>query len=103
LHSFSGDLKSDNTTRDLLKEVECWENIRSNDGKVILERDPTWGFYVFLTDYSAEVIQNIPQAMETLMGVVQRKLHSFTYPPYAEEAFRRFRLDLIEDQAAFEI
>lgn len=102
LHSFSGDLKSDNTTRDLLKEVECWESIRSNDRKVILERDPTWGFYVFLTDYSAEVILNIPQAMETLMGVVQRELHSFTYPPYAEEAFRRFRLDLIEDQAALE-
>lgn len=102
LHSFTGDLKSDNAARDLLKEIERWGDVRSTDGELIFERDPTWGFYVFLTDYSAEVSKNIPQAMRTLMGVVQRELHSSTYPPYAEEASRRFRLDLIEDQAALE-
>lgn len=101
-HSFPGDIKSDNTTRDLLKQVERWENVRSNNGKMVLDRDPTWGFYVFLTDYSVEGSKNISQAMEILMGVVQRELHSSTYPPYADEAFRRFRLDLIEDQAALE-
>ena len=102
LHSFSGDIKSDNTTRDILEQVELWENVRSDNGKMVLDRDPTWGFYVFLTDYSAEGSKNIPQAMGMLMGVVQRELHSSTYPPYADEAFRRLRLDLIEDQAALE-
>jgi hypothetical protein len=82
--------------------VERWENVRSDDGKVFLERDPTWGFYIFVTDYSAKVSENIPQAMETLMGVVQRGLRYWTCPPYAEEAFRRFKLDLVEDQAALE-
>lgn len=102
LHSFPGDTKSDNIIRDLLKQVERWEDVRSNNGKMVLDRDPTWGFYVFLTNYSAEGFKNVPQAIGILMDVVQRELHSSTYPPYAEEAFRRFRLDLIEDQAALE-
>ncbi|CEJ54513.1 hypothetical protein PMG11_00822 [Penicillium brasilianum] len=92
----------DNTTRNLLKVVERKENMRSDDGRVFLERDPTWGFYVFVTDYSTEVSENIPRAMETLMGVVQRKLRYWTCLPYAEEAFRRFKLDLVEDQVALE-
>lgn len=91
-----------NTTRNLLKVVECREHIRSDDGKVFLERDPTWGFYIFVTDYSTEVSENIPQAMETLMGVVQRRLRYWTCLPYAEEAFCRFKLDLVEDQATLE-
>lgn len=98
----SKDLTRDNPTRDLLKVVESKENILSHDGKVFLERDPTWGFYVFLTSYSEEVSANIPRAMETLIGVLQRKLPYWTCPPYAEEAFRRFKLDLVEDQAALE-
>jgi hypothetical protein len=91
-----------NTTRNLLKVVESMENVRSDDGKVILERDPTWGFYVFVTDYSTEVSENIPRAMETLMGVVQHELRDWACLPHAEEAFRRFKLDLVEDQAALE-
>lgn len=102
VHLYSRDPTRDNPTRNLLRVVERWENVRSKDGRVTLERDPTWGFYAFITDYSAKVTKNIPRAMETLTGIVRRELHRFTYSPYAEEAFRRFKLDLIEDEAVLE-
>ncbi|KAJ6186225.1 hypothetical protein N7519_007526 [Penicillium mononematosum] len=54
--------KRSDTVRNLLQQVEEHEQLYSGDE--VLRRDPTWGFFVFVTDYSPTNIENIPRAME---------------------------------------
>jgi hypothetical protein len=65
--------------------------------------EPTWGFYVCLTDYDPATRDSIPRAMENWVKVIQRDLRP-RYPGdskvHSDEAFRRLRLDLIEDEEA---
>jgi hypothetical protein len=38
---------------------------------VVLYLGPTWGFYVFITDYTPIITEKIPQAIEKLLKVTQ--------------------------------
>ncbi|KAF4153146.1 hypothetical protein CNMCM6936_000976 [Aspergillus lentulus] len=64
---------------DLLKEIELHE-FDYNEAEELRGRDPTWGFYAFVTDYSADVLGKIPRAMDHLI-----------------EACHRFKLSVVED------
>jgi hypothetical protein len=66
--------------------------------------DPTWGFYLFFTDYTEAVKEKLPGAIEMLISVQQRKLRadSVIVDPYVEELCRRLRFDVVEDQEALE-
>lgn len=94
------DAKHDET-RELLKEVENWSRVDysgddNEEGKE--DADPTWGYYVFITDYSTYTDEHLSGAIENLIKVVQRSLTRFTIPPYARETFHRFKLDVIQDK-----
>lgn len=84
---------------DLFREIEGWEQVSFWEDKYV-DRDPTWGYYVFVTRYSESVLENIPRAIDNLLKVVQRGLRCYTLSTYGDEAFHRFKLDVIEDQDA---
>jgi hypothetical protein len=88
--------------RHLLDTVKFYdETTYREDGAFIPE--PTWGFYVFLTDYDQATRDNIPQAMENWVKAIQRGLRPRSpdgSKVYSDEAFRRLRLDLVDDEEA---
>lgn len=89
---------------DLLDTVEKWEYCDLwNDGRKF-EPDSTWGFYIMVTDYSQEARSKLDGAMERLLRVLHQVLGAGADPPdvYADELYRRLKLDVIEDQEALE-
>jgi hypothetical protein len=90
-------LKEFDTVHNLLEQVERHEQLHNEDE--VLGRDPTWGFYVFVTDYSPTNIENIPRAMENLVKAVERSARD-SPRVYMDEASRRFKLDVVEDKEA---
>ncbi|GAB1728899.1 hypothetical protein NU195Hw_g8909t1 [Hortaea werneckii] len=90
--------------RDLLDTVQKWENCSMwEDGRWV-EPDPTWGFYLMVTDYSQNAKEQLDGAMEKLLRVQHQMLGASADPPdiYGEELFRRLKFDVIEDQEALE-
>jgi hypothetical protein len=90
-------------SRDLLETITQWENASwREDG--LSEPDPTWGYYVMLTDYSPAARSKVDRAMENLLRMQRRSLGAEEHPPnvYADEVYRRMRFDLVEDQEALE-
>lgn len=90
-------------SRDLLETITQWEDCSwREDG--LVEPDPTWGYYVILTDYSQAARNNVDRAMENLLSVQRRSLGAEADPPnvYADEVYRRMRFDLVEDREALE-
>ncbi|ODM19646.1 hypothetical protein SI65_04631 [Aspergillus cristatus] len=83
----------------LLEEVELREVV-FNEAEEILARDPTWGFYAFIMDYPPDMLEKIPQAMENLIEVTRRNIRAQSTSAYTEEAFRRFKLGVVEDKEA---
>lgn len=81
----------------LLREIEGWEQVSFWEDKYV-DRNPTWGYYASVTNYSGYALENIHRAIENLMKVVQRDLRLYTLSAYADEAFHRFKLDVIEDR-----
>lgn len=82
---------------DLLGEVE----IRQFEESI---RDRTWGFYVFVTDYSPAAQAALPKVLNKLVQCAHLELdwhlkQTFTSPVIAEEARRRFKLDVVSDEA----
>jgi hypothetical protein len=66
--------------------------------------DPTWGFYLFLTDYSEttkdkmpRAIDNLTKAMQQVLGASVERAH-----PLCVETYKRLKFDLVEDQEALE-
>ncbi|KAI7102190.1 hypothetical protein KC365_g5758 [Hortaea werneckii] len=89
---------------DLLDTVEIWENCDLwNDGRAF-EPDPTWGFYIMVTDYSQEVRDKLDSAIERLLRVLHQVLGADADPPdvYADELYRRLKFEVIEDQEELE-
>ncbi|PKY09341.1 hypothetical protein P168DRAFT_34932 [Aspergillus campestris IBT 28561] len=80
-------------TRKLLKEVENW---------AFVEDDPTWGYYVFVTTYSDSAREKLPQALANWVKVAQKCLSIGTLPIYSDEAFRRFKFNVVEDRDALD-
>lgn len=90
--------------RALLHSVTKWENMSFREDGMPVEWDPTWGFYLFLTDYTEAVKDKLPGAIEKLIRAQQRKVRadSVIADPYAKELYRRLRFDVVEDQEALE-
>ncbi|KAI6887344.1 hypothetical protein KC360_g1449 [Hortaea werneckii] len=89
---------------DLLDTVEKWENCDLwNDGREF-EPDPTWGFYIVVTNYSQEARGKLDSAMERLLHVLHQVLGAGADPPdvYADELYRRLKFDVIEDRETLE-
>ncbi|KAF2723825.1 hypothetical protein K431DRAFT_282519 [Polychaeton citri CBS 116435] len=98
-----GDYRETEDVRRLLEEVDNWAETQFRDDEEPGPVDRTWGYYVFLTSYSDATRGQLPQAMENWVTVQQRMLsHAETLPELREEARRRFKLDLIEDQQELE-
>ncbi|KAI7085961.1 hypothetical protein KC356_g5427 [Hortaea werneckii] len=91
-------------TLDTLARIEKWENCDLwNDGREF-EPDPTWGFYIVVTDYSQEARDKLDSAMERLLHVLHQVLGAGADPPdvYADELYRRLKFDVIEDKETLE-
>jgi hypothetical protein len=89
---------------DLLRIVEQGENRTMwSDGRAV-ESDPTWGFYIMVTDYSQTARNNLDQAMENLLRVQHRHLKVDADPPdvYANEAYCRLKFDVVLNQEALD-
>lgn len=89
----------DNTARRLLEEGQFYEKLYTEEQEC-LGCDYTWGFWVFVTDYSPETLENIPRAMENLVKTVERHLRS-NKKVYIDEVVRRFKLDVVQDEQIF--
>jgi hypothetical protein len=59
---------------------------------------PTWGFYVFLTDYDQVTRDSIPRAMDNWVRLIGWAQGANANNLYSDEAFRRFKLDLVDEQ-----
>ena len=87
-------------SRELLEGVTRYDNC-SLKGDGSDEPDPTWGWYVFLTYYSPAARHNVGRAIQNLLRMHHRDLGADADPPdvYADEAYRRLKLELVEDEA----
>ncbi|RDW70546.1 uncharacterized protein DSM5745_08057 [Aspergillus mulundensis] len=83
----------------LLKEIIADETIFTETDEII-SIDPTWGFYAFLVDYDADTLRKIPLAMHNLVEATRRTIRAQSTTAYADEALRRFKLDVVQDEAA---
>lgn len=65
---------------------------------------PTWGYYVFLTEYDQAKKDSAPRAMENCVKLVQWQQGANANPPdpYAEEVLRRFKLDLVYERESLD-
>ncbi|KAK4501095.1 hypothetical protein PRZ48_006901 [Zasmidium cellare] len=66
-------------------------------------RDRTWGFYLFVTGYDAEDQSLLPDVLDKLVHCVhlslQRAAVGLVNQAVVYEAWRRFRLDVVEDSS----
>ncbi|KAB8072674.1 hypothetical protein BDV29DRAFT_177006, partial [Aspergillus leporis] len=85
-------------SRQLFEEVETWEEVSWRNTKKV-NCDPTWGSYVFITSYSESSLVKIPQAIKKWICAVERSLKYGNRAVYADEAFKRFKLDVILDES----
>ncbi|RJE19947.1 hypothetical protein PHISCL_07711 [Aspergillus sclerotialis] len=79
----------------LIQEVQHLDEVIYNG---IVTCNPTWGFYVFATDYSPDVLEKLPQAMNHLIEATRRNVRQLSTSAYADEAYRRFKLDVVLDE-----
>nr|OQO31210.1 hypothetical protein B0A51_02050 [Rachicladosporium sp. CCFEE 5018] len=95
-HSNSDDV------RRLLKHIQDGETVRWREDEQITP-NPTWGYYVFLTSYTPATRAKLTRALEKLCDVQAYTISiEYTLPVFADEAIRRFQLDLIDDQNTLE-
>nr|OQO31168.1 hypothetical protein B0A51_01900 [Rachicladosporium sp. CCFEE 5018] len=89
---------SDNVRR-LLKHIHDGETVRWREDEQITP-NPTWGYYVFLTSYTPVTREKLTRALENLCEVQTHTINvEYTLPVFADEAIKRFQLDLIDDQS----
>ncbi|KAL4916355.1 hypothetical protein BDW62DRAFT_202859 [Aspergillus aurantiobrunneus] len=86
-------------TYQLLQEVADHETVFDEHDE-ILGVDPTWGFYAFVVDYDADTLGKIPDAIQTLITVTRRNIRTGSTSAYADEALRRFKIDVVQDEQA---
>jgi hypothetical protein len=87
----------------LLQDVRSDEAISYREDETFTPQ-PTWGYYVFLTDYDQATRDSLSRAMENWVEVTRRAQHAGVKPPnsYADEVVRRFKLDLVDEQDTLE-
>lgn len=91
-----------NGDRNLLHSVTQWDGTTFWDDGRPVESDPTWGFFLFLTDYSDK--EKVSSAVENLIRVQQRALRADTDEAnvYVKELNSRMKFGVVEDQEALE-
>lgn len=89
--------------RNLLIEVERWEAVIFRNDVDTPYRNPTWGFYVFVTAYLDRVRESLPKAIDFLITATDRNCRRSTLPVYAKEAVKRFKLDVIQDETTLAV
>ncbi|OQN99437.1 hypothetical protein B0A48_14414 [Cryoendolithus antarcticus] len=95
-HSNSDDV------RRLLKHIHDGETVRWREDEQITP-NPTWGYYVFLTSYTPATREKLTRALENLCEVQTHTINvECTLPVFADEAIKRFQLDLVDDQNTLE-
>ncbi|KAK6435914.1 hypothetical protein LTR95_007900 [Oleoguttula sp. CCFEE 5521] len=95
-HSNSDDV------RRLLKHIHDGETVRWREDEQITP-NPTWGYYVFLTSYTPATREKLTRALENLCDVQTHTINAeYTLPVFADEAIKRFQLDLIDDKSTLE-
>lgn len=83
----------------LVQEVDslaqtCYHNDTESSG------DPTWGFSVFVTAYSSEVQDKLPQALENWIRAQELWLEKHILNPiFRAEVIERFKLDVVFDSS----
>ncbi|KAJ5404502.1 hypothetical protein N7509_004373 [Penicillium cosmopolitanum] len=85
--------------RELL-ELVCDQELTTNPDEVPCGIS-TWGFWVFVTEYSSSVLEKVPEAMENLVKVTERNLLD-SLPAYGGEVARRFKLNVVQDKEVLE-
>ncbi|KAH0001708.1 hypothetical protein KCU78_g14742, partial [Aureobasidium melanogenum] len=94
---------SGDDVRHLLKDCADWESVSFRSDERMPPPDPTWGFTVFVTAYDDRSRAQLSQAMQNWIRVQERKLENgYTLPAFAAEAWKRFKLDVIEEQEALD-
>ncbi|KAJ4324479.1 hypothetical protein N0V84_003903 [Fusarium piperis] len=82
-----------------------------SDGQIDLRNqdeftpEVTWGLCIFVTSYSKEAQKNLDSALSMLVKVVDRHFRENISPEFAafgQEAFKRFKLDVFENQELLE-
>jgi hypothetical protein len=84
--------------RALLEEIKESEAVSWREDEVVVPQ-PTWGFYVFMTDHDEATKELAPRAIENwvqLIRQVQGADNADEPSPCADEVLRRFRLDLVD-------
>lgn len=73
---------------DLLEVVEQWENCSMWSARGAVKSDPTWRFYIVVTDYSQSTMNNVDKAIEDLLRVQHRYMKAVADPldVFANEA-----------------
>lgn len=61
--------------------------------------DPTWGFRVFVTSFSAIAREQLNQALANLVQATLLELADIRHQEYREELSKRFKLDIVEDES----
>ncbi|KAG9649736.1 hypothetical protein KCU95_g1119, partial [Aureobasidium melanogenum] len=89
--------------RHLLEECADWESVSFRSDERMPPSDPTWGFTVFVTAYDDSSRGQLHQAVQNWLRVQDRELkNGYTLVAYTAEAWKRFKLDIIEDQEALD-
>lgn len=70
--------------------------------KLRRQSDPTWGYYVFVTSYTEAAMNGLEPAAQKLVEVVHRIFTANAHPALGAEAYKRFKLDLVQDKEALE-
>ncbi|KAF4988148.1 hypothetical protein FGRMN_9937 [Fusarium graminum] len=86
---------------DLLRIVGENESLILHEDETALD-DPTWGFFVFLTSYSTDALENLAPAVTTVTEILRRNFSQRSHPDFAAEAHKRFKLDIVQDKNARE-
>ncbi|KAK7409075.1 hypothetical protein QQX98_008736 [Neonectria punicea] len=93
-----------NGSRDFLRRVEKYSNLNLRNEKDFVP-DPTWGFHIVVTAYSKKAQDNLHMAVLKVVETIRRSfLQNITpeYKRYDDEAFKRLRLDVIQDKDLLE-
>lgn len=83
----------------LLKEVAEYETVFDGNDEM-LGVDPTWGVYAFVVDYDPDTLRKIPAAIHNLIQVTRRNIRAQSTSAYTDEALRRFKIDVVQDEEA---
>lgn len=90
--------------RKILENVERENNVDYWGDDRPGHSDPTWGFFLFVTDYALTTTANVPRAVENLLKVQQQHMSTSQRwgNVYSKELYHRLKFDVVEDEEALD-